>query len=83
MTSFSFLHNYFVFLLLDLKREIAVWQKTAAMLGSYSKDENTLKNSLLKGTARLIGKLNNTPTNKTQPIDNYQVDYSYLFEKVR
>ncbi|XP_017776012.1 PREDICTED: P protein isoform X2 [Nicrophorus vespilloides] len=40
-----------------LKREIAVYQRTAASVSSYSKDEDMIKESLLKRTSRLIGKL--------------------------
>ncbi|XP_065169611.1 P protein [Atheta coriaria] len=48
----------------DLKREIAVWQRTAASLSSYSKDEDVVKDSLMKRTSRLVGKLNTKSNNK-------------------
>uniref|UniRef100_A0A6P7FRF4 P protein-like n=1 Tax=Diabrotica virgifera virgifera TaxID=50390 RepID=A0A6P7FRF4_DIAVI len=44
----------------DLKREIAVWERTAASVSSYSKDENIVKESLLKQMAQLQNKLKDT-----------------------
>ncbi|CAG9831049.1 unnamed protein product [Diabrotica balteata] len=47
-------------ILTDLKREIAVWERTAASVSSYSKDENIVKESLLKQMAQLQTKLKDT-----------------------
>ncbi|CAH1184847.1 unnamed protein product [Phyllotreta striolata] len=44
----------------DLKREIAVWERTAASMSSYSKDENHVKDSLLKQMVTLRNKLRDT-----------------------
>lgn len=41
-----------------LKREIAVWQRAAASMSSYSLDEEAVKESLKKRTTRLMGRLN-------------------------
>lgn len=41
-----------------LKREIAVWQRAAASMSSYSLDEEAVKESLKKRTTRLLGRLN-------------------------
>lgn len=66
----------------DLKREIAVWQKTAASLSSYSKDESTVRNTLLKRTTRLLGKLNNKICNKTQSVEDYNINLYNLMQEV-
>ncbi|XP_057670162.1 P protein-like isoform X2 [Diorhabda carinulata] len=47
----------------DLKREIAAWERTAASVSSYSRDENIIKDTLLKQTAQLQNKLKDTVNN--------------------
>jgi hypothetical protein len=41
----------------ELRQEIAVWQRAAASLSSYSKDEDTVRGSLLKKVRRLVQEL--------------------------
>ncbi|XP_025830760.1 P protein-like isoform X2 [Agrilus planipennis] len=41
----------------ELKREIAVWQRAVASVSSYSKDEDVVKESMMKRTSKLMGKL--------------------------
>ncbi|KAF2894275.1 hypothetical protein ILUMI_11899 [Ignelater luminosus] len=43
----------------ELRREIAVWQRAAACMSSYSRDEEIVKETLKKRTTRLLGQLNN------------------------
>ncbi|XP_030764311.1 P protein [Sitophilus oryzae] len=55
----------------DLKRGIAVLQRTAASVSSYSKDEEAVKENLIKKTVKLRGKLKvtkngNSPRNDKQ-----------------
>ncbi|CAH1107707.1 unnamed protein product [Psylliodes chrysocephalus] len=54
----------------DLKREIAVWERTAASVSSYSKDENHVKESLLKQMATLQIKLKDTVHHIGTSIDD-------------
>jgi hypothetical protein len=51
--SFSFLLNN----VSELRHEIAVWQRAAASLSSYSQDEETVRSSLLKKVRRLVQEL--------------------------
>lgn len=41
----------------ELKHEITIWQRAAASLSSYSKDEDTVRASLHKRVRRLVGEL--------------------------
>ncbi|KAL1137871.1 hypothetical protein AAG570_009567 [Ranatra chinensis] len=41
----------------ELRHEIAIWQRAAASLSSYSKDEDMVKETLLKRVRRLLGDL--------------------------
>jgi hypothetical protein len=41
----------------ELRQEIAVWQRAAASLSSYSKDEDTVRASLLKKVRSLVHEL--------------------------
>ncbi|KAK5638427.1 hypothetical protein RI129_012722 [Pyrocoelia pectoralis] len=56
---------------LELKREIAVWQRAAACMSSYSKDEEVVKETLKKRSTRLIGKLNTRTRTHMSQGDNY------------
>ncbi|XP_060515962.1 P protein isoform X2 [Cylas formicarius] len=49
----------------DLKRGIAVLQRTAASVSSYSKDEEAVKENLLRKTVKLQGMLRDTNTQPT------------------
>ncbi|KAJ8958445.1 hypothetical protein NQ318_002232 [Aromia moschata] len=56
-----------------LKNEIAVWKKTAASVGSYSRGEGAVKETLMQKTARLNTKLRNTITSDANsPINEEQ-----------
>ncbi|KAG5886996.1 hypothetical protein JTB14_024214 [Gonioctena quinquepunctata] len=55
----------------DMKSELAVWERTAASLSRYSKDENTVKDTLLKQTYELQIKLRrHTESNISSQIGN-------------
>lgn len=40
-----------------MKHELAVWQRAAASVSSYSKDEDAVRDTLLKKVRRLAGEL--------------------------
>jgi P protein len=42
---------------IELKHEIAIWQRAAASVSSYSKDEDAVRDTLLKKVRRLAGEL--------------------------
>ncbi|XP_018563114.1 P protein [Anoplophora glabripennis] len=52
-----------------LKREIAVWERTAASVGSYSKDEDVVKESLIKKMTRLQDKLKHTVNKNINAVE--------------
>ncbi|CAH0549056.1 unnamed protein product [Brassicogethes aeneus] len=56
----------------ELKREIAVWQRTAASVASYSKDEEAVKESLIKKSEKLKGLLQHTMHNTSALSDIYR-----------
>ncbi|CAH1980081.1 unnamed protein product [Acanthoscelides obtectus] len=56
----------------DLKREIQIWTRTANSVGSYSKDEDAVKESLWKKTEKLKDDLKlvvNTSNNNTSKMN--------------
>ncbi|VEN62049.1 unnamed protein product [Callosobruchus maculatus] len=66
----------------DLKREIEIWTRTANSVGSYSKDEDAVKESLWKKTEKLKDDLKqvvNTSNNNTQRLN--EVNLKELEEK--
>jgi P protein len=56
----NFKHNLYqcsFSLIPELKHELAVWQRAAASVSSYSKDEDAVRDTLLKKVRRLAGEL--------------------------
>ncbi|XP_015836581.1 P protein isoform X2 [Tribolium castaneum] len=62
----------------ELRREIAVWKRAAASLSSYSKDEDTVKESLLRRSTTLLGKLKLTANITSSNIENYTTNLKDL-----
>ncbi|XP_044260389.1 P protein-like [Tribolium madens] len=62
----------------ELRHEIGVWKRAAASLSSYSKDEDTVKESLLRRSTTLLGKLKLTATNTSPTIENYTTNLKNL-----
>lgn len=62
----------------DLKREIAVWQRTAASMSSYSKDEENVKVTLLKTSEHLQDKLKIAVNNISGTEEIYKMNLNDL-----
>lgn len=62
----------------ELKREIAVWQRTAASMSSYSKDEETVKVTLIKASEHLQDKLKLAVNNISGTEENYTTNLKDL-----
>lgn len=66
----------------ELRHEIAIWQRAAASLSSYSKDEDLVRETLLKKVGRLQRQLKKKLSSGSAPPDNYQQTLEELQEKV-
>lgn len=55
----------------ELKREIAILRRAAASISSYSKDEEAVKDSLVKRSITLLEKLKITANNNTSATEEY------------
>lgn len=67
---------------LELKREIAVWQRTAACMSSYSKDEESVKETIKKTSTDLLGKLISKTHYATNSGENYGNNLEDLQKRV-
>ncbi|KAL5281356.1 OCA2 family protein [Megaselia abdita] len=56
----------------EMRHEIAVWQRAAASLSSYSKDEDIVRETLAKKVNRLKRNLKKKMTSTSVPIENYK-----------
>lgn len=56
----------------ELRHEIAVWQRAAASLSSYSKDEDLVRETLTKKVNRLKRALKKKMASGSVPIENYK-----------
>ncbi|KAL0276904.1 UNVERIFIED_CONTAM: hypothetical protein PYX00_004364 [Menopon gallinae] len=65
----------------DLRHEIAVWQRAAASLSSYSKDEGVVRETLLKKARRLLSELKMKLLQDRAPYENYKTNLEELQEK--
>lgn len=65
----------------ELKHEIEIWQRTAASLSSYTKDETALKETLSKKVRRLLGDLKRKISDESQPAINYEDKIQELQKK--
>lgn len=66
----------------EMRHEIAVWQRAAASLSSYSKDEDLVRETLLKKVNRLSRTLKKKIVSGSTPIDNYKATLEELQAKV-
>jgi hypothetical protein len=66
----------------ELRHEIAVWQRAAASLSSYSKDEDLVRETLCKKVNRLNRNLKKKLVSGTVPIDSYKATLEELSAKV-
>ncbi|KAK4878362.1 hypothetical protein RN001_010868 [Aquatica leii] len=66
---------------LELKREIAVCQRTADCMSSYSKNEDSVKETLKKRSIRLLEKLNTKKRIACSAVDNYTSNLEDLQKK--
>lgn len=67
----------------ELRHEIAVWQRAAASLSSYSKDEDLVRETLVKKVNRLSRQLKKKLVSGSVPIDSYKATLEDLQAKVR
>ncbi|XP_063987100.1 P protein-like [Diachasmimorpha longicaudata] len=65
----------------DLRHEIAIWQRTAASLSSYSKDENFVKQTLVKRVHRLLALLKRKLMTGSIGFERYTTTLEELQEK--
>lgn len=66
----------------ELRHEIAIWQRAAASLSSYSKDENVVRETLLKKAQRLLSRLKSKAMTGSAAFKNYITTLDELQEKV-
>ena len=66
----------------ELRHEIAIWQRAAMSLSSYSKDENIVRITLMKKVQRLFSLLNNKLMNRSIALEKYKMTLEELQEKV-
>ncbi|XP_066583327.1 P protein isoform X2 [Prorops nasuta] len=65
----------------ELRHEIAIWQRAAASLSSYSKDENLVRETLLKKVRRLFSQLKMKLMTGSVALDKYKTTLDELQEK--
>ncbi|XP_015586943.1 P protein [Cephus cinctus] len=65
----------------ELRHEIAIWQRAAASLSSYSKDEGLVRETLRNKVQRLLSKLKKKLMTGSVPLDNYKANLEELQEK--
>lgn len=66
----------------ELRHEITVWQRAAASLSSYSKDEDIVRETLLKKVNRLSRQLKKKVAAGTIPAESYKQTLEDLRKKV-
>lgn len=67
----------------ELRHEIFVWQRAAASLSSYSKDEDLVRETIVKKVNRLQRELKKKLTSGPVPVENYKQTLQDLQKKVR
>ncbi|KAK1131690.1 hypothetical protein K0M31_015851 [Melipona bicolor] len=65
----------------ELRHEIAIWQRAAASLSSYSKDENLVRETLLKKVQRLLSLLKKKLMTGSATFETYKTTLDELQEK--
>lgn len=66
----------------ELRHEIHVWKRAAASLSAYSKDEELVRQTLMKKVNRLKRSLKKRMTAVIEPAPNYQQTLANLQAKV-
>ncbi|KAE8736984.1 hypothetical protein FOCC_FOCC017556 [Frankliniella occidentalis] len=56
----------------ELRHEIAIWQRAAASLSSYSRDEDSVRETLLKKARRLVQELQRKVTSGSVAAEDYK-----------
>lgn len=56
----------------ELRHEIAIWQRAAASLSSYSRDEDSVRETLLKKARRLVQELQRKVTSGSVAVEDYK-----------
>lgn len=67
----------------ELRHEITVWQRAAASLSSYSKDEDLVRETLVKKVNRLQRQLKKKLSSGSVPADSYKQTLQDLERKVQ
>lgn len=67
----------------ELRHEIAVWQRAASSLSSYSKDEDLVRETLVKKVNRLQRQLKKKLSSGTVPVESYKQTLQDLEKKVQ
>ncbi|XP_076623101.1 P protein [Colletes latitarsis] len=65
----------------ELRHEIAIWQRAAASLSSYSKDENLVRETLLKKVKRLLSQLKKKLLTGSVALERYKTTLEELQER--
>lgn len=65
----------------ELRHEISVWQRAAASLSSYSKDEDLVRETLVKKVNRLGRVLKKKLVSGTVPVESYKATLDELQAK--
>ncbi|XP_017792609.1 PREDICTED: P protein-like [Habropoda laboriosa] len=65
----------------ELRHEIAIWQRAAASLSSYSKDENLVRETLMKKVQRLLSQLKKKLITGSVALERYKTTLEELQEK--
>lgn len=75
--------NYLNLSFQELRHEIAIWQRAEASLSSYSKDENLVRETLLKKVQRLLSQLKKKLMTGSGTLERYKTTLEELQEKVK
>ena len=65
----------------ELRHRIAIWQRAAASLSTYSKDENLVRETLLKKVKRLLSQLKKKLITGSAALEKYKTTLEELQEK--
>ncbi|XP_011869855.1 PREDICTED: P protein isoform X2 [Vollenhovia emeryi] len=65
----------------ELRHTIAIWQRAAASLSTYSKDENLVRETLLKKVQRLLSQLKKKLITGSAALEKYKTTLEELQEK--
>lgn len=66
----------------ELRHIIAIWQRAAASLSNYSKDENLVRETLMKKVQRLLSQLKQKLITGSTELERYKTTLEELQEKV-